>query len=386
MPIEPLVEKKCQLVDCVVNYNFLYLFWLHYLLQVRNLHPVVLNMKKSKGPLILHSFFWVFVLIIAALSIVNGNEQPTLKRQFISYGGFGVLNVSLFYINYIFLIPELIKKRKKYWLFIFVFFLLIVASAIVKTTIAVLNPADMMGYQMGGKRAEYSVNEYVFAKALIAGFFLVSSSIISFIVDWFSSQRIQRNLESERREMELQFLKSQLNPHFLFNSLNNIYSLAYQKSDKTADAVMKLSEIMRYMIYESNTPTVALSKEVDYLKNYIELQKIRFKDGAYIEMTLNGEIDDQKIVPLMLISFVENAFKHGVVTDPAEPVKIEIIANQKILHFSVINKKNNQNKDAQGGVGLPNVERRLQLIYPDRYKLNVVNSATHYTCELMIDI
>jgi LytS/YehU family sensor histidine kinase len=88
----------------------------------------------------------------------------------------------------------------------------------------------------------------------------------------------------------------------------------------------------------------------------------------------------------MLISFVENAFKHGVVTDPAEPVKINIIANQKILHFSVINKKNNQNKDAQGGVGLPNVERRLQLIYPDRYKLNVVNSSTHYTCELMIDI
>jgi len=343
-------------------------------------------MKKSKGPLILHCFFWTLVLMMAAFMVINGNEQATIKRQLISYGGFGILNVSLFYINYIFLIPELIKKRKKYAIYVFVFFLLIVASALVKTTIAVLNPEDMMRYQMEGKKSEYSVNQYVVAKLLVAGFFLVSSSIISFIVDWFSSQRVQRNLESERQEMELQFLKSQLNPHFLFNSLNNIYSLAYQKSDKTADAIMKLSEIMRYMIYESNTPTVSLSKEVDYLKNYIELQKIRFKDGAFVEMTLNGEIDDQKIVPLMLISFVENAFKHGVVTDPLEPVKIEIIANQKILHFSVVNKKNNQNKDAQGGVGLTNVERRLQLIYPDRYKLNVVNSATHYTCELMIDI
>ncbi|GAA3973274.1 sensor histidine kinase [Pedobacter ginsengiterrae] len=318
--------------------------------------------------------------------MVSGNSEVSIKRQLISFGIFGVLNVSVFYINYIFLIPEFIKKRKKYLFYIIAFFLIIAASSLVKTVIAVLNPVDMLGYKADGKAGEITVNQYAIFKALIAGFFLVSSSIISFIIDWFSSQSIQRNLESERKEMELQFLKSQLNPHFLFNSLNNIYSLAYQKSDKTADAIMKLSEIMRYMIYESNTPTVSLSKEVDYLKNYIELQKIRFKDGAFIEMTLNGEIDNQKVVPLMLISFVENAFKHGVVNDPAEPVKIDIIANQKILHFSVINKKNNQNKDAQGGVGLPNVERRLQLIYPDRYKLNVVNSATHYTCELMIDI
>lgn len=343
-------------------------------------------MKKSRGPLILHSFFWVIILIIAVFLMVSGNSEVTIKRQLISFGIFGVLNVSVFYINYIFLIPEFIKKRKKYLFYVISFFLIIGASSLVKTVIAVLNPVDMLGYKADGKTGEITVNQYAIFKALIAGFFLVSSSIISFIIDWFSSQSIQRNLESERKEMELQFLKSQLNPHFLFNSLNNIYSLAYQKSDKTADAIMKLSEIMRYMIYESNTPTVALSKEVDYLKNYIELQKIRFKDGAFIEMTLNGEIDDQKVVPLMLISFVENAFKHGVVNDPAEPVKIDIIANQKILHFSVINKKNNQNKDAQGGVGLPNVERRLQLIYPDRYKLNVVNSATHYTCELMIDI
>jgi LytS/YehU family sensor histidine kinase len=300
---------------------------------------------------------------------------------------FGIINVSLFYINYLILIPQLIKNKKRYFLYILTFILLLGAGALIKTVVAVLNPKDILEYmEMGREKKTMPSDNYFFIQLFLCGFFLVSSCLIKFAADWFSSERIQRNLESERREMELQFLKSQLNPHFLFNSLNNIYSLAYQKSDKTADAIMKLSEIMRYMIYESNTPTVALSKEVDYLTSYIELQKIRFKDGAYIELTLNGEIDNQKIVPLMLISFVENAFKHGVVTDPAEPVKINIIANQKILHFSVVNKKNQQNKDAQGGVGLTNVERRLQLIYPDRYKLNVVNSATHYTCELMIDI
>jgi two-component system LytT family sensor kinase len=343
-------------------------------------------MKQSRGPLILNAIFWGFIFLFIIVISMMGSEKHTMKDYFLSYFVFGIVNVSVFYINYIFLIPSLIKKRKKYWLYIISFLLLIVVATFVKTFIAVLNPEELLHYTMEGRKREMSVNNFAINTVFIIGFFLVSSCIIKFAIDWLASERIQRNLESERREMELQFLKSQLNPHFLFNSLNNIYSLAYQKSDKTADAIMKLSEIMRYMIYESNTPTVALSKEVDYLTSYIELQKIRFKDGAYIELTLNGEIDNQKIVPLMLISFVENAFKHGVVTDPAEPVKINIIANQKILHFSVINKKNQQNKDAQGGVGLTNVERRLQLVYPDRYKLNVVNSATHYTCELMIDI
>jgi len=227
---------------------------------------------------------------------------------------------------------------------------------------------------------------YAVVVSFISGFFLVSSCIIKFSIDWFSNERVQRNLESEKKDMELQFLKSQLNPHFLFNSLNNIYSLAYQKSDKTADAILKLSEIMRYMIYESNDSWVALSKEVEYVQSYIELHKLRFKDGAAVEITLNGEIDGQQIVPLILISFVENAFKHGVANDPENPIKINIIANQKILHFSVSNKKNKTNKDAMGGVGLNNVERRLQLLYPDRYKLNIVNSATHYTTELMLDL
>jgi LytS/YehU family sensor histidine kinase len=258
--------------------------------------------------------------------------------------------------------------------------------ALIKTVIAVLNPEELLQYIRDGKKVEIGINFYAINCIFFAGFFLVSSCIIKFATDWLSNEKIQRNLESEKKDMELQFLKSQLNPHFLFNSLNNIYSLAYQKSDKTADAILKLSEIMRYMIYESNDSWADLSKEVDYVKSFVELQKLRFKDGAAVVITINGEIDGQQIVPLILISFVENAFKHGVANDPEDPIKINIIANQKILHFSVSNKKNKTNKDAMGGVGLNNVERRLQLLYPDRYKLNIVNSATHYTTELMLDL
>ncbi|TCC93418.1 hypothetical protein EZ428_01195 [Pedobacter frigiditerrae] len=341
---------------------------------------------KSKGAIIAHSIFWLLMLGIA-LSMIFIGTRPTTKDIIYSYGLFSILNLSAFYINYIFLIPELIQKRKKYLLYVLAFLFLIAASVVVKLVIAVLNPEDLLQFRTDkGEIHTISVNEYLFKSTFLSGFILVTSCIIKFSVDWFSNEKVQRNLESEKKDMELQFLKSQLNPHFLFNSLNNIYSLAYQKSEKTADAILKLSEIMRYMIYESNDSWVDLSKEVEYVTSFVELQKLRFKDGASVVITINGEIDGQKIVPLILISFVENAFKHGVANEPEDPIKINIIANQKILHFSVSNKKSKTNKDAMGGVGLNNVERRLQLLYPDRYKLNIVNSATHYTTELMLDL
>jgi two-component system LytT family sensor kinase len=343
--------------------------------------------NSSRASLILNCIFWGVIVAIIAASLIFSTKEHSVKEYVIDYLAFGAINVAVFYINYIVLIPELIKKRKMYLWYVVCFILLIAASTGIKLGVALFNPEYVLQYSTDdGKTHDISTTNYIISVVFIAGFFLVSSCIIKFAVDWFSNERIQRNLESEKKDMELQFLKSQLNPHFLFNSLNNIYSLAYQKSDKTADAILKLSEIMRYMIYESNDSWVSLDKEVQYVESYVELQKLRFKDGAAVEISINGVIDGQKIVPLILISFVENAFKHGVANDAEDPIKINIIANQKILHFSVTNRKNTTNKDAVGGVGLNNVERRLQLLYPDRYKLNIVNSATHYTTELMLDL
>jgi two-component system LytT family sensor kinase len=341
---------------------------------------------KNKGPLIVHVVFWSLILALIALNIIFAKEAQTLSSVAIRYGYSGLINISIFYINYMLLIPMLIKEQKKYGLYIGAILLLIVVMSAIKTVIASLNPEVILVTWEAGKRDYIPIGTFGAVSIFTCGFFVVASSLLKFAVDWFRNERVQRNLESEKKEMELQFLKSQLNPHFLFNSLNNIYSLAYQKSDKTADAILKLSEIMRYMIYESNDSWVSLSKEIEYVQSYIELQKLRFRDGAAVELSLNGEIDNQQIVPLILISFVENAFKHGVANDPKDPIKINIIANQKILHFSVTNKKNKHNKDEVGGVGLNNVERRLQLLYPERYKLNIVNSATHYTSELMLDL
>jgi len=343
---------------------------------------------KNKGSIIIHALFWIFLGMLCVMTIINNREETSWFTILVYFGYYGLINISIFYINYMLLIPQLVRERKKYAFYIISIVLLIIFMSLLKTLVAFLYSDIVLTHinDHTTRKVITKISQYIFSAVFTSGFFIVISSLIKFAVDWFGNEQVQRKLESEKKDMEIQFLKSQLNPHFLFNSLNNIYSLAYQKSDKTAYAVLKLSEIMRYMIYESNDSWVALSKEIEYVKSYIELQKLRFKDGAAVELTINGEIDDQPIVPLILISFVENAFKHGVANDPKDPIRINLIANQKILHFSITNKKNNFNKDEMGGVGLNNVERRLQLLYPERYKLNIVNTPTHYTSELMLDI
>ncbi|TAF83660.1 MAG: histidine kinase, partial [Sphingobacteriales bacterium] len=182
------------------------------------------------------------------------------------------------------------------------------------------------------------------------------------------------------------FLKSQINPHFLFNSLNNIYSLAYQQSASTPYAILKLSDILRYMLYESNDSKVALLTEIEYLKSFIELQKLRFKTNLSVHLNIEGNISKQQIMPLVLISFVENAFKHGVATEVDYPINILISVHENKLLFTISNKKSNHIKDVTGGIGMANVVRRLDLTYPNQYKLNVNSSTMNYYCELFIDL
>lgn len=226
-----------------------------------------------------------------------------------------------------------------------------------------------------------------YAGAILTGlFFVFLSTAFKFSVDWFLNEKVRKDLESEKLIAELAFLRSQINPHFLFNSLNNIYSLAYQKSDRAPEAIMKLSEIMRYMLQESNEPRVNLAREIRYLENYIELQKLRFKGQAYINLIISGEYSKQSIAPLILISFVENAFKHGVASDPEHPIQINININNNKLLFDIHNKKSLLNKDESSGIGLSNVKRRLDLLYLHQYDLQVQEDDDFYYCRLSLKI
>ena len=226
--------------------------------------------------------------------------------------------------------------------------------------------------------------DYFLAALFTNLLFLIMSAALKFAIDWFLNERIQRDLENQRLSAELAFLKSQINPHFLFNSLNSIYSLAYQRSETTPEAILKLSEIMRYMLYECNDNRVDLEKELQYLQNFIDLQKIRFAGKAYIDYKISGKVDGQQIVPLLLITFIENAFKHGVANNPLTPIRLLIEVDEAHLHLYIQNKKHNNNRDASGGIGLNNVKRRLNLLYPGKYNLEIQDEENTYTVELSL--
>ena len=207
------------------------------------------------------------------------------------------------------------------------------------------------------------------------------------LIQWFLQEGIRRRLESEKLTAELSFLKMQINPHFLFNTLNNIYSLSLKKSDNTPDSILKLSDMMRYMLYEKEDAEyhVPLNKEIKYLENFIALQKLRYSGEMHMSFEIKGDTANQKICPLILVPFVENAFKHGVLNDAANPLSIQLTAaaDNKLI-FEIRNKINNNNKDLNGGIGLVNVKKRLELLYPGRHQLETTETKTHYNAFLTL--
>ena len=213
------------------------------------------------------------------------------------------------------------------------------------------------------------------------------SSGLKITSEWFINERMKREIENEKIASELTNLKSQINPHFLFNSLNSIYSLSNKNPDKSAaQAIVKLSEMMRYMLYGSIDSIVPLQKEVEYLENYIALQRLRIKEGIPISFITTGEIHHWQIAPLLLIPFVENAFKYGISYKNHSYISIELKVEGNTLYF---NTQNNLHQAARikkkaSGIGLANVRRRLELLYPKKYELNVIPSDKLFKVELII--
>ncbi len=336
-------------------------------------------MKKTRWQVIWHIVIWL-ALISFIIFISKTDSKLTSKELFIIFVPYAAVNLSLFYLNYLLLIPQFMDK-KKYGAYALAIVFTIIAFGFIKYGVALMFKKVLL---TGAKGAVTTFGSYFFHTVFISIIFLFLSTVLKFTVDWFLNERIQRDLENQRLSAELAFLKSQINPHFLFNSLNSIYSLAYQRSATTPDAILKLSEIMRYMLYECNDNKVDLSKELQYLQNYIELQKIRFSDKAYIDYKVEGKVVAQQIAPLLLIAFIENAFKHGVANNPLTPIRLLIDVDDEHLHFYMQNKKHTNNRDASGGIGLNNVKRRLNLLYPNKYNLDIRDEADTYTVELSL--
>ncbi len=220
--------------------------------------------------------------------------------------------------------------------------------------------------------SNYSKNVHIVYFALdnlyYASIYIILGTLVFLLDHQIDSQKKQAILQQESVQAQLAFLRSQVSPHFLFNSLNNIYSLSYKKSDKAPDAILKLSELTRYMLYEKQD-SIAVEKEWDYIENFISLQQLRYEVPLQIKTHIVGNTTTVQIAPYLLIPFVENAFKHGDVQDANKPLTIELFCTEREINFSVKNKIGFQQKDKDGGIGLENVRKRLQLIYGNNHEL-----------------
>ncbi|MDB5197921.1 MAG: histidine kinase [Flaviaesturariibacter sp.] len=197
----------------------------------------------------------------------------------------------------------------------------------------------------------------------------------------------KEQLEKQVIESELYYLKSQINPHFLFNTLNNIHTLVYKQAPTAPEAVMQLASLMRYMIYESNATTVPLTKEIEYLQDYVSLQQLRYKQSPVVDLTIEGETASCHIAPLLFIHLLENAYKHSPARLVPCDLKVRVEVNDDTLTFSISNpigKNRSHTLDGQGGIGLPNVRKRLALLYPGQHTVNIHQTAETFTVVLHI--
>ena len=279
-----------------------------------------------------------------------------------------LLLIAIAYINLHYLLPRLLLTGK-YLKYIFFVVLSIAGYLLVQGLFDIF----LYGYVLGPMKRSFfweTISYNFFSTLWYIGIMVA----LKFSIDWYEQKRILQKIAVEKLQAEVNYLRSQVNPHFLFNALNNLYSLTLKKSDAAPDAVLRLSDMMEYMLYDSDDTFVPLEKEVHYLRNYIELEKIRYDEHADIQLKTEGDMSCIMIAPLMLLPLVENAFKHGASRSAGKSwLHCSVKATKNDLHITVENSRqpDNAGNNTKGGIGLTNLNKRLQLLYPGRHTLDI---------------
>lgn len=299
-----------------------------------------------------------------------------------------IFYIAFYYINTSLLIPRLLERKKYLAYGLIIFGLIVFFGSFPRLYQLAFGDAGTMGLGQRPNRPR-NFRHPILSPGSIAIFLLVFifSTGIKVINQWLATERRSKLIENEKLHTELSFLKAQINPHFLFNTLNNIYSLAVDKSDLTAPAVMKLASIMRYVLTEAKQDSVALEKEVQFIGDYIELQKMRSTQKTQVDFSLSGEVSGKQISPLLFLPFVENAFKYGVSTREPSPIGIHLRVTPAMIELEVTNIKHQGMAGAQAvntGIGLQNARRRLDLLYPNRHELEITEDGTIYRANLKL--
>ena len=344
--------------------------------------------------ILLHVSMWVLFVLVFPLIFNYLNKFSDYTHMIFT----SLMLVVIFYLNYYLLIPRyLLKKKFKEYAGSILVVLIVIYS------ISYFNRPEPPDFaKIRGPRPEMGFNQFKNHEPLKKPFFfnfgILILSTISLAVgtsirgtkEWFNNEKILKEIENQKLTAELSYLKAQINPHFFFNTLNGIYALARQKSDQTPEVILKLSNLMRYIIYEANASKVLLSRELAHTENYIELQRIRLNEMVQVNFVVTGNAGIMQIEPLLFSVFLENAFKHGIDYSRPSVIEINLSIENDGLVFVVKNPIPPQikkaDKNIQSGVGLQNIKQRLKLVYPDRHQLKIYQLADQHIVELYLNM
>jgi len=336
---------------------------------------------------LLHLLFWLLFLFIPVGDYVMGNINfPT---------GFLIKTVFcmvVFYFNYFILVPRLLLKNRLSYYIITVIVLVAFFTVLFSEFFIWLDLPPMFHHR-GMPRPPQGMPPHMhesfrfFPNIIMLTLHISFSAMFKIYVEWNNSFKREKEAETEKKISELNFLRAQLNPHFFFNSLNTIFSLAIQKSDKTSVAVLNLSDLMRYMLYETDKEKVRLQEEILYIENYIELQKLRLTENNTIIIEVNGNPNGILIPPLLFICFIENAFKHGVNPATKNEIFVKFTISHNIVNLLVVNDINKQYKrEESSGLGMENTIKRINLYFPDNNTLKTYSDHDKFYVDLTLNL
>lgn len=339
-------------------------------------------MKKSVFPLLIHLLFWAAFFLLPLFFFTPPPVkviQISLEKIPYTITLTNILTAAVFYINYYFFIPHYVFKKKYA-----AFSLLLVVTVIVYLLIpAACNEIlQKLGINIS---FENSLSLPIGPITMIA-LALSLSSILRITNEWKLARAAKDAMEKEKNTAEIALLKNQINPHFLFNTLNGIYAMSLKKSDHTPSAIIKLSNMMRYVLYESEHDSVPLTKEIKYIEAYIELQQLRINEKNIVHFEVTGDSDSFFIAPMLLIPFVENAFKYGICADTPTETLMKIECFNNTLHFYSRNSKFIKHNNLHKGIGIANVKRRLELFYEGDYMLDIKETENQFIVQLEIKL
>lgn len=343
-----------------------------------------MNKKITKREIVIFLIISVVFILIPFLSVSNNNlannivfETSHFKRMLFE----NILLLMFFFLNYFLLIPKLYFNRK------YIFYILLLAICF----FIIYKIPEWCFHLQKMPRREPRFDQFKPHGPPPPNFMMWSPKVLMFsslvIISLFIRQNKRYVEMKEQKQLsEIAYLRAQINPHFLFNTLNNIYALTLQKSDSASDAVMKLSKMMRFVVSHSSKDFVSLKEDLEYIKNYIKLQELRLINKSSIDFQIDGDASDLNISPLLLINFIENAFKYGIIDNDKYPIKIKISIDNETLIMLVENTilKEKNLIEEKSEVGLKNTKKRLDVIYANRYQLEIKETSFDYFVRLKL--